>query len=98
MGCCGQKRQALGFSYSELQNAGHKEEQESIRFQSNGASTTTTFRYTCRSKLEVEGIFRQRVYKFSKRTPELAIMSEDVAVMRAYPDLVELKERPSPEH
>jgi len=51
----------------------------------------TSFRYTGSSYLEVEGVFRHRLYKFSKRTPELVIMAEDVTVMRAYPELIELK-------
>jgi hypothetical protein len=41
--------------------------------------------------LEVDGIFGRRLYKFSKEMPELMIMAEDVAIMRGYPQLIELK-------
>jgi len=58
---------------------------------SNGSRTTAIFRYTGTSDLEVEGVFGHRVYKFSKRAPELVIMADDVALMRGYPELVELK-------
>jgi len=90
MSCCGKKRQAIASSISAPENTINGEDGEGSMV-SNGSRTTAKFRYTGSSYLEVDGIFGHRVYKFSKRAPELVIMADDVAIMRGYPELVELK-------
>jgi hypothetical protein len=94
MNCCGKKRQALTSSFSDPPKTINESQGEdsTVSVESNGSRTTALFRYTGRSSLEVDGIFRHRVYKFSKGIPELVIMAEDVAVMRGYPELIELKD------
>ena len=95
MSCCGQKRQAFRSSDSVAQRIRNEEEGDASTayLESDHPRAAAIFRYTGSSYLRAEGILRQRVYEFSARTPELVIMPEDVAVMRAYPELVELKDR-----
>jgi hypothetical protein len=90
MGCCGQKRQAILLSPTGLSTETNERVAEGAA-DSNGPRSKGLFRYTGSSSLEVEGIFGRRVYKFSKEMPEQMIMVEDVAIMRAYPQLIELK-------
>jgi len=93
MSCCGKKRQAISSwpSGSSTETDERESEGSILSVESNGSRETTVFRYTGSSSVEVDGIFGRRVYKFSKGMPELVIMAEDVALMRGYPELIELK-------
>lgn len=93
MSCCGKKRQEITSSYSGAGRARSQRlvEEPIVSLAPQRSRVAATFRYTGSSYLEVEGIFRHRLYRFSKATPEVVIMAEDVTVMRAYPELIELK-------
>ena len=93
MSCCGKKRQEMTSSYSVADRTrSQKNDAQAIgSLEPHGSPISATFRYTGSSYLEVEGIFRHRLYRFSQRMPEVVIMAEDVTVMRAYPELIELK-------
>lgn len=85
MSCCGQKRRALAFTDSEA-------EQELMDDETGGSKNApSTFRYTGDAGLVINGLFGRNVYKFSTAARELMIVPEDVAIMRAHPELTELK-------
>jgi len=90
MGCCGKRRQALASSFNDLQTtlSPVDDARPNASVQVDG---TAMFRYTGNSSLEVEGIFGHRAYKFSRKDQELLIAAEDVALLRGYSDLIELK-------
>ncbi len=91
MSCCGKKRQELNsFDVNpRLQYAntakGYNPENKSF-LQNN-----VTFRYTGNRSLRVKSVFNHRVYDFSSSDTELIVMAEDVAMMRGYSELIELK-------
>jgi hypothetical protein len=93
MSCCGKKRQAmLSSSSAPAKKTSEREEERLDPFvESNSPQTTAIFRYTGSSSLEVDGIFKRRVYKFSRRMPELTVLAEDVSIMRGYNELIELR-------
>jgi hypothetical protein len=85
MSCCGQKRQALAVASSNT-----VPETLGVSVESK-EETGTTFRYTGAGSLVINGLFGRNAYKFSSAVRELAIGSEDVAIMRAHPELTELR-------
>lgn len=93
MSCCGKKRQALNsLSSAPTKKVGEGGDEGPIPFaRSNAAQTSARFRYIGITSLEVEGMLNRRVYRFSRGTPELTVLSEDVAIMRGYSELVELR-------
>lgn len=95
MNCCGKKRQALAASWTprnqETNESAGKGSTSPV--ESNDRQTTARFRYTGSGSLEVDSIFGRRVYRFSAGVPELGIVPEDVAVMRGYSELIELKQK-----
>ena len=94
MSCCGKKRQALNsLTSAPTKKVGEGGDERPIPFaRSNAAQTSAArFRYTGITSLEVEGMLNRRVYRFSRGTPELTVLTEDVAIMRGYRELVELR-------
>jgi hypothetical protein len=93
MSCCGKKRQALNsLSSGPTKKVDEGGGEGPIPLgRSNATQASARFRYTGITSLEVEGVLNHRVYSFSTRTPELTVLTEDVAIMRGYRELVELK-------
>jgi len=92
MSCCGSKRQAL--YVPNLPAAGQDAvggERTSNRNTRNPVLTGTKFRYTGNQSLYVKGISNRRGYAFSASTPELMVSAEDAALLRGYPELIEVK-------
>jgi len=89
MGCCGKRRQALVSSFADTQ-ASVKQIDDTPPSNLVQSNSTAVFRYTGESSIEVEGVFRRQVYRFSRENPELTIAAEDVALLRGYSELVEL--------
>ena len=90
MNCCGKKRQALTASSAQIINE-KGGEQSTPPAGPNGSQNTAIFHYTGSSSLEVSGLFNRRIYKFSTAMPDLVILPEDAAILRGYPELIELK-------
>jgi hypothetical protein len=92
MNCCGSKRQALqSSSFTSVPGRHGVPAQQSNAVVTNAPPSTAKFRYTGDTSLHVEGRFNRRVYKFSRESPELAVLAEDAAILRGYFDLVELR-------
>ena len=93
MSCCGRKRQALNSLSSaptkKVDDGGGEVPMPVGR--SDVAQTSVRFRYNGISALEVAGMLNRRVYRFSKGNPELTVLAEDLAIMRGYSELLELK-------
>ncbi len=93
MNCCGKKRQALASAFSTANRTVNEGDGKAAPEPavSDHTPTTAVFRYSGASALEISGIFGRRLYKFSAAVPELVVMAEDVAIMRGYSELIELK-------
>ncbi len=94
MSCCGKKRESLNMINARTITKTHP---NFIR--TNSARTRhadfipsdAVFRYTGTNSLVIRGFSNQRLYHFTVGNPELSVFAEDVAVVRAYPELVEIK-------
>ena len=91
MNCCGKKRQELHSSNvnPRLQHADNA--RVTIGESDHLSQNIATFRYIGNQSLRIKSVFDHRVYNFSVYEPELTVMAEDVAMMRGYSDLVEMK-------
>ena len=93
MSCCEKKRQGLNsLSSGPSKKVGVDGEEAPVSVGGSAAAQTgARFRYTGIGSLEVDGTLSRRVYRFSTGTPELMVVAEDVAVLRGYSELVEVK-------
>jgi hypothetical protein len=94
MSCCGKKRQALNASKSGAPRPDAIA--DTRRMHANNSASPQTgveFRYTGNRSLDVKGVFNRRIYRFSVDNPECAASSEDVALLRGYSELMEIKSK-----
>ncbi len=92
MGCCGDKRRALSVSYSKPHTNGNDlGSQETVSPRKGTTHSDALFRYTGNGVLDVKVSFSKNTYHFTQSTRELAVSGEDVAMLRGYPELVEIK-------
>ena len=90
MSCCGQKRQAsrnLNTGISHKENKGDKSQSKETPL----SQQNVVFRYLGNQSLSIKGISGNKTYHFSVKTPEILVFAEDVALMRGYSALTELK-------
>ena len=91
MSCCGNKRQSLNFFPSINQAALQPEAIIEIDFTGNNKKDETLFRFIGKTSLEVKSLFGSQRYLFTATNPLVSVLPEDSALMRAYPDLIEIK-------
>ena len=92
MSCCGSKRQALNNVNSKISPSQTNGMEKRIRARMAGVYTEDTmFRYTGNGTLNVKSASSQRTYHFSQANHEVRVSGDDTAMMRAYPDLIELR-------
>lgn len=91
MSCCGQKRRALA-------STGPADERETNQIEVDGSpalpshgSRPVIFRYVGNGYVQINGKFGRRIYRFSTSDRELEVMAEDVPIMHAYANLIEVK-------
>lgn len=89
MSCCGNKRQSLDF-FPAINRTALPEElhTEIIKHKK---SVEAMFRYTGKTALEVKSLYGSQRYLFTKAKPLVSVLPEDSDLMRAYPDLTEVK-------
>jgi hypothetical protein len=91
MSCCGNKRQSLNF-FPDINRAG-LQQGTPVEMNLNGSNKNgeTLFRFTGKTSLEVKSLFGSQRYIFTEARPLVSVLPEDVSLMKAYADLVEIK-------
>ena len=90
MSCCGQKRSALTQSSGSERESTMAADPGSLRMGFKSGTKAATFRYTGANALEISGLFGRNLYRFSAEARELMVVPDDVAIMRAHPELIEI--------
>jgi hypothetical protein len=93
MSCCGNKRQSLNFFPAINQVELQQETQADINVNNSKKNGETLFRFTGKMSLEVKSLFGSRRYLFTEGSPLVFVLPDDVSLMRAYMDLVEVKDQ-----
>ena len=91
MSCCGNKRHSLGFFTASNKTSLPGEQPAEIIEIAAKKSGETMFRYTGKTSIEVKSLYGSQRYLFTKATPLVSVLPEDVDLLRAYPHLVEVK-------
>jgi hypothetical protein len=93
MSCCGNKRQSLNFFPAANQAALQPESIIEIDFSGSDKTGETLFLFTGQTSLEIKSLFGSQRYIFTNTHPLVSVLPDDVSLMRAYMDLVEVKDQ-----
>ena len=91
MSCCGNKRQSLNFFPAINRVELQQEAPVELQLNKNKKDAEALFRFTGKTSLEVKSLFGSQRYLFTAANPLVSVLPEDSALMRAYPDLIEIK-------
>ena len=91
MSCCGNKRQSLNFFPAINRVELQQETPVEMNLNGNKKNVEVLFRYTGKTSLEVKNLFGNQRYIFTDSQPLVSVLPDDVSLMRAYSELIEIK-------
>ena len=91
MSCCGNKRQSLDFFPAINKVQLQQEVPVAMNLNGSNKNGETLFRFTGKTSLEVKSLFGGQRYIFTSTHPLVSVLPEDVSLMKAYAELIEMK-------
>ena len=91
MNCCGNKRQSLNFFSDNNQTALKQQAAVEMNLNAGNKNGEILYRFIGKTSLEVNSLYGTQRYIFTNTHPLVSVLPEDVFLMRAYAELIEMK-------